>query len=73
MDFSAEMNEVEAFLRSNQYPVDAGNDKGKKGNFRRKCRSFVIHDDCLKFVPKPNRRDMTAESGEYCFIRKKVE
>ena len=57
---------VEAFLRSNQYPVNVGNDKGKKANFRRKCRSFVIHDDCVKFVHKPNKKDMT---GEYCFIQ----
>ena len=66
MDFSVEMDEVEAFLRTNQYPVNIGNDKGKKANFRRKCRSFVIHDDCLKFVHKPNRKDMT---GEYCSIQ----
>ena len=61
MDFTTEMDEVEEFLRSKKCPVDVGNDKGKKANFRRKCRAFLIQDDCLKFVHKPNRRDSTGE------------
>ena len=61
-----EMGEVEAFLRSNQYPVNVGNDKGKKVNFRKKCRSFIIHDDYIKFVHKPNKKDMT---DKYSFVQ----
>ncbi|KAK4316343.1 hypothetical protein Pmani_012472 [Petrolisthes manimaculis] len=59
MEFATEMDEVEEFLWTNKYPVHVENDKGKKANFRRKCRAFVIQDECLKFVHKPNRRDLT--------------
>ncbi|XP_076069784.1 uncharacterized protein LOC143041661 [Oratosquilla oratoria] len=31
----------------------------KKANFRRKCQAFTIQDDCLKYVHKPNRKDIT--------------
>ena len=61
MEFGIEMDEVEEFLKLKKYPVHVGNDKGKKANFRRKCRSFVIQDDCLKFVHKPNRKNSTGE------------
>ncbi|KAK4299280.1 hypothetical protein Pmani_028422 [Petrolisthes manimaculis] len=59
MEFATEMDEVEEFLRTNKYSVHVGNDKVKKANFRRKCRAFVIQNECLKFVHKPNRKDMT--------------
>ncbi|XP_076037508.1 zinc finger and BTB domain-containing protein 11-like isoform X1 [Oratosquilla oratoria] len=59
MDFHTEMDEVEEFLRSKKYPVHVGNNKGKKANFRRKCQAFTIQDDCLKYVHKPNRKDIT--------------
>ncbi|KAK4316575.1 hypothetical protein Pmani_000913 [Petrolisthes manimaculis] len=59
MKFATEMDEVEEFLWTNKYPVHVGNDKGKKANFRRKCWAFVMQDECLKFVHKPNRRYMT--------------
>ena len=39
MDFTEEMEEVEEFLQKT-YPEHLGNDKGKKANFRRKCRLF---------------------------------
>ncbi|XP_076061539.1 uncharacterized protein LOC143037290 [Oratosquilla oratoria] len=42
-----------------EYPVHVGNNKGKKANFRRKCQAFTIQDDCLKYVHKPNRQDIT--------------
>ena len=61
MDFTTEMDEVEEFLRSKNYPVHVGNDKGKKANFRRKCQAFTIQDDCLKYVHKPNKKDITGE------------
>ncbi len=61
MEFASEMDEVEEYLRSKKYPVRVGNDKGNKANFRRKRRAFVIQDDCLKFVHKPNRKDITGK------------
>ncbi|KAK3865700.1 hypothetical protein Pcinc_028710 [Petrolisthes cinctipes] len=66
MEFATEMDEVEEFLQTNKYPVHVRNDKGKKANFRRKCRAFVIQDECLKFVHKPNRRDMTEKLTLAC-------
>ena len=61
MEFSKEMKEVKEFLVSDTYPEHLGNDKGKKANFRRKCRSFVIQDNCLKYIHKPNSKDLTDE------------
>ncbi|XP_076056266.1 zinc finger and BTB domain-containing protein 11-like [Oratosquilla oratoria] len=58
MDFNTEMDEVEEFLRSKKYPVHVGNNKGKKANFRRKCQAFTIQDDFLKYVHKPNRKEV---------------
>ncbi|KAK4310549.1 hypothetical protein Pmani_017906 [Petrolisthes manimaculis] len=59
MEFATEMDEVKEVLRTNKYPVHVGNDKGKTANYRRKCRAFVLQDESLKFVHKPNRRDLT--------------
>ena len=61
MEFANEMDEVEAYIRDKKYPVHLGKDKGKKANFRRKCQSFIIHDDVLKFVHKSNRKNPTGE------------
>ena len=57
-------------------PVNVGNNKGKKVNFRRKCRSFLIHDDCIKFVLYINQTEkiwqmsivLYNKKGEWCKI-----
>lgn len=60
MEVSVKMDELEEFLLSNQYPEHVGNQIGKK-SFRRKCRELATQDNCLKFVHKPNRSDITGE------------
>ena len=62
MDFSNEMDEVEEYLRTKKFPASVGPDKGKRANFRRKCKAFVIHDNCLMFVHKPSRSDQQVSS-----------
>lgn len=63
MDFSNEMDEVEEYLRTKKFPASVGPDKGKRANFRRKRKAFVIHDNCLMFVHKPSRSDSAGEQS----------
>ena len=38
---------VEEFLRRKIYPKEIAKDKGKKANFRRTCKNFLIKDEEL--------------------------